>query len=80
MPVVHQLHRRVDDHILTLPPGTQNNKAFRLSKQGMPSLKGGDPGDLYVKVRVVLPTHLSAAETEAAKAFLDLVNQPDPRA
>jgi curved DNA-binding protein len=66
--------------LLTLPPGTQNNKAFRLSRQGMPRLKGGDPGDLYVKVRVVLPTHLSDAEIEAAKAFLDLVDQPDPRA
>jgi DnaJ-class molecular chaperone len=66
--------------LLTLPPGTQNNKAFRLSRQGMPRLKGGDPGDLYVKVRVVLPTHLSDAEREAARAFLDLVDQPDPRA
>ena len=66
--------------LLTLPAGTQNHKAFRLSRQGMPRLKGGDPGDLYVKVRVVLPTQLSEAETEAAKAFLDLVDQPDPRA
>jgi len=66
--------------LLTLPPGTQNGKSFRLRKQGMPRLKGGDPGDLYVKVRVVLPTHLSDAEQEAAQRFLDLVEQPDPRA
>ena len=66
--------------LLTLPPGAQNGKTFRLSKQGMPRLKGGDPGDLYVRVRVVLPAHLSETEREAAQRFLDLVDQPDPRA
>jgi DnaJ-class molecular chaperone len=66
--------------LLTLPPGTQNGRSFRLSKQGLPRLKGGDPGDLYVRVRVVLPTHLSETENEAAQRFLDLVDQPDPRA
>jgi curved DNA-binding protein len=66
--------------LLTLPAGTQNGKSFRLTGQGMPRLKGGDPGDLYVKVRVVLPTHLSDEAREAASRFLDLANQPDPRA
>jgi curved DNA-binding protein len=66
--------------LLTLPPSTQNGRSFRLSRQGMPRLKGGDPGDLYVKVRVILPTHLSDEAKEAARRFLDLVDQPDPRA
>ena len=66
--------------LLTLPPGTQNGKSFRLTGQGMPRLKGGEPGDLYVRIRVILPTHLSDEATEAAKRFLDLAHQPDPRA
>jgi len=66
--------------LLSLPPGTQNGKTFRLSKQGMPRLKGGDPGDLYVRVKVVLPTHLSDEARGAAERFLAIVNQSDPRA
>jgi len=66
--------------LLTLPPGTQSGKSFRLTGQGMPHLKGGSTGDLYVKVRLVLPTHLSSEAAEAATAFLDLAHQPDPRA
>jgi curved DNA-binding protein len=66
--------------LLTLPAGTQNGKTFRLTGQGMPRLRGGDPGDLYVRIRVVLPTHLSDEAKAAAAAFLDLAHQPDPRA
>lgn len=66
--------------LLTLPPGTQNGKTFRLSKQGMPRLKGEGPGDLYVRVRVVLPTHLSEEALAEARRFLALADQPDPRA
>ncbi|HEX5591611.1 MAG TPA: J domain-containing protein [Candidatus Limnocylindrales bacterium] len=66
--------------LLTIPPGTQNGKSFRLAGQGMPRLKGGGPGDLYVRLRVVLPTHLSDEARDAAERFLDLAHQPDPRA
>jgi DnaJ-class molecular chaperone len=43
-------------------------------------MKGGEPGDLYVKVRVVLPASLDEKARSAASKFLDLVDQPDPRA
>ena len=66
--------------LLTIPPGTQNGTTFRLTRQGMPRLRGGERGDLYVRVRVVLPTHLSEEAKAAAERFLDLVHQPDPRA
>jgi DnaJ-class molecular chaperone len=45
----------------------------------MPRLKSDAPGDLYVKVRVVLPTHLSDEARSAAERFLALADQPDPR-
>jgi len=65
--------------LLTLPAGTQNGRTFRLKGQGMPRFKGDGTGDLYVRVKVVLPTDLSAKAKAAAQTFLDLVDQPDPR-
>jgi DnaJ-class molecular chaperone len=65
--------------LLTLPAGTQGGKSFRLTGQGMPRLKGDGQGDLYVRTRVILPTHLTDEAFEAATQFLELANQPDPR-
>ena len=65
--------------LLTIPPGTQPGRTFRLSGQGMPRFKGEGYGDLYVKSRLVLPTGLSDEATTAAKSFLFLADQPDPR-
>jgi curved DNA-binding protein len=65
--------------LLTVPAGTQAGRTFRLTGQGMPRMKGDGTGDLYLKVRVVLPTHLSDEAKAAAERFLDLANQPDPR-
>jgi DnaJ-class molecular chaperone len=44
--------------MLSVPPETQNGRTFRLAGLGMPHLNGGGKGDLYAKVRVVLPTNL----------------------
>lgn len=65
---------------LKLPEGTQNGRKLRLKGQGMPRLKVDDTGDLYVRVKVVLPAHLSDEAKAAAPGFLNLVDQPDPRA
>jgi DnaJ-class molecular chaperone len=45
----------------------------------MPRFKGDGAGDLYVRVRVVLPKDLDEKAKAAAGKFLDLVDQPDPR-
>jgi DnaJ-class molecular chaperone len=66
--------------LLTIPAGTQNGRTFRLTGQGMPRLKEAGTGDLYVKVRVVLPAAMNDEAKGAARRFLDLVDQPDPRA
>jgi curved DNA-binding protein len=65
--------------LLTIPEGTQNGRTFRLSGQGMPRFNADGTGDLYARVRVVLPTNLSDEAKEAARRFLDLAPQPDPR-
>jgi curved DNA-binding protein len=66
--------------LLTIPAGTQSGRTFRLTGQGMPRFRAEGFGDLYVKARVVLPSDLSPEAREAAERFLDLAQQPDPRA
>lgn len=48
--------------MLRVPPLSQNGKQFRLAGQGMPKLKGGGRGDLYVRLRVRLPERLNDKE------------------
>ncbi len=51
--------------VLKIPPETQAGKTFRLAGQGMPRLNAPNTfGDLYVKVRIVLPEHLTREERE----------------
>jgi molecular chaperone DnaJ len=49
---------------LKVPPETQNGKVFRLSGQGMPHLNGSARGDLFAKVKVMLPTKLTQQERQ----------------
>jgi curved DNA-binding protein len=65
--------------LLRIPPGTQPGRQFRLRGRGMPKFRAEGHGDLYVRAKVVLPTDLSDDAEKAAKRFLDLVDQPDPR-
>jgi curved DNA-binding protein len=65
--------------LLRIPPGTQPGRQFRLRGRGMPKFRAEGHGDLYVRARVVLPTDLSDEATDAARRFLDAVDQPDPR-
>jgi len=65
--------------LLKVPPGTQQGQSFRLAGQGMPRLKGEGAGDLYAKVRVVLPGKLEGRQRKAAEEFLRQIIQPNPR-
>ncbi len=41
--------------IMTIPQNTQNAQTFRLRGKGMPQLRSNSRGDLYAKIRVVVP-------------------------
>jgi len=57
---------------LTVPAGTQDGKTFRFREMGAPNVKRkGAVGALYVKVRVKVPTHLSAKERDVLGALKD---------
>lgn len=47
---------------LKIPAETQNGNVFRLAGKGMPHLGNKSFGDLFARVKVVLPTRLSARE------------------
>ena len=65
--------------LLTIPPGTQNGRLFRLAGQGLPHFGGGGPGDLRVRTSIVLPARLDEEGTRRARALVDHIAQPDPR-
>ncbi|HJT57725.1 MAG TPA: J domain-containing protein, partial [Ktedonobacteraceae bacterium] len=50
--------------ILTIPAETQNGRLFRLAGKGMPHLRGEGSGNLFARVKVVLPMGLTTRERE----------------
>lgn len=48
--------------ILTIPAETQNGRMFRLANKGMPRLRGDGNGNLFARVKVVLPMGLTGEE------------------
>jgi DnaJ-class molecular chaperone len=65
--------------VLTVPPGTQQGQTFRLAGQGMPRLKGDVAGDLFARIKVVMPGKLEGRQRTAAEDFLRQIVQPNPR-
>ena len=63
---------------LRIPAETQNGRTIRLAGQGMPRSSGGF-GDLYVTVKVVLPTKLSEKEREHVQELAASRAGEDPR-
>jgi DnaJ-class molecular chaperone len=58
---------------LTIPPGTQNGRRFRMARQGMPELnRPGSKGSLYTTVKAVLPSNPGPEERELFRKLRDL--------
>ncbi len=54
--------------ILTIPPRTNANRSFRLRGKGMPHLGKPDKyGDLFARVRLVLPDPLTDQEVNSMR-------------
>lgn len=54
---------------VTIPAGTQSGKQFRLRAKGMPTLRGGSFGDLYIETNVEVPVNLTRRQKELLKEF-----------
>ncbi len=50
--------------VLKIPQGTQNGKVFRLAGKGMPHLGAAKHGNLFAKIKVILPTDLTKEEKQ----------------
>lgn len=71
--------RSLDGEIkLTVPPGTQGGKRFRLKGKGIPSARG-DAGDMYAEVKILVPENLTEGERDLLEK-LARVSRFDPRA
>ncbi|OGO17612.1 MAG: hypothetical protein A2Z02_03380, partial [Chloroflexi bacterium RBG_16_48_7] len=49
---------------LKIPAETQNGNVFKLTGKGMPRLGKGTYGDLYIRIKAILPTKLSPQEKQ----------------
>ena len=54
---------------VTVPAGTQSGRQFRLRGKGMPPLRGGGRGDLYIEMVVETPVNLTKKQKELLAEF-----------
>ena len=64
---------------MKIPPGTQSGQKFRLKGKGMPRLKEGGKGDLYVEVKTVTPRNLNGREIQFIRELSQLRKGENPR-
>ena len=61
--------------VLSIPPGTQPDRTFRLSGRGMPHLRNPDVfGDLFARVNVQIPRNLTARQKELFEELARIKN------
>ncbi|WP_339947662.1 molecular chaperone DnaJ [uncultured Albimonas sp.] len=61
-----------------VPSGVQSGKQLRLREKGMPTLRGGRRGDLYLELAVETPVNLTAKQKELLKEFEDAGKDNSP--
>ena len=54
---------------LKVPPGSQSGRKMRLKGRGVPSLRGGPPGDMYLLLQVKVPEEATAEVRAAAETL-----------
>ena len=52
-----------------VPVGVQSGKQLRLREKGMPALRGGRRGDLYLELEVETPVNLTSRQKELLREF-----------
>ncbi|MFI3290440.1 MAG: molecular chaperone DnaJ [Opitutales bacterium] len=55
--------------MLNVPAGTATDTVFRIKGQGMPVLNSTTVGDLYVRVRIEVPTKLTSKQRKALEEY-----------
>jgi len=61
-----------------VPPGSQSGKQMRLRAKGMPTLRGGAFGDMYIELAVETPVNLTSRQKDLLKEFEKLSEENNP--
>lgn len=59
-------------HLLKIPPGTQPGEVIRLRGFGMPDVRGGANGDLFVQIQMEVPKKVSKEEEDLLRRLADM--------
>ena len=65
---------------LKVPPGSVSGQRLRLRGRGAPDLKGGEPGDMYVRLMIHVPRDANLDELRDALDALERAYRENPRA
>ena len=60
---------------IKIPDGTQDGKQFRLRGKGMPFMRRGDFGDLYVEIKTEVPIYLNKEQRSLLEKFREIENE-----
>ena len=60
---------------IQIPPGSQFGNRITIPQKGVPRLRGGGRGDLYVELQVIVPKKLSGEQKQLLKKFAEISNE-----
>ncbi|NBR89873.1 MAG: molecular chaperone DnaJ [Rhodobacteraceae bacterium] len=61
-----------------IPAGSQSGRQMRLRSKGMPALRGGGEGDMFIELAVETPVNLTSRQKELLREFEDLSEENNP--
>ncbi|WP_147126612.1 molecular chaperone DnaJ [Shimia ponticola] len=61
-----------------IPGGSQSGRQMRLRGKGMPALRGGGTGDMFIEMAVETPVNLTSRQKELLREFEELSEENNP--
>lgn len=61
-----------------IPAGSQSGRQMRLRNKGMPALRGGGAGDMFIELAVETPVNLTSRQKELLREFDELSEDNNP--
>ena len=61
-----------------IPSGSQSGRQMRLRNKGMPALRGGSAGDMFIELAVETPVNLTSKQKELLREFEALSEDNNP--
>ncbi|MBO6852619.1 MAG: molecular chaperone DnaJ [Marivivens sp.] len=62
-----------------IPEGSQTGRQMRLRGKGMPALRSGGTGDMFIELNVETPVKLNGRQKELLREFADLSEENNPQ-